>query len=364
MKEHDRHDRLFIPGPTEVYPEILQQLARPQFGHRSPHCVAMVGRLREKLAPVFGTAQHVLFESCPATALMEAAIRNLVPTRSLHLTCGAFSERWHRVALACGREADSVSVEWGAVLYPDQLRAALDAKRYDAVCITHNETSTGVMNPLPELAAVLREFPDTLLLVDAVTSLAGAPLDFDRLGLDLAFASTQKCLALPAGFTVYALSERALVQAQEVPNRGWLLDFVRAAAGLAAGKPIATPSIPHLYALDAQLDRIAIEGLGQRFLRHQQMATRVRAWCAANGLRMFGDPEHLSPTTAAIRTQRRGGASLDIAALLASARDGGFVIGNGYGRLAGETFRIGHMGDHSVAELDRLLEVLEASLAR
>lgn len=353
------HELLFIPGPTEVYPEILRELARPQIGHRTAACRELIGRVRRKLAPLFATRQHVLFESCPATALMEAAIRNLVPARSLHLTCGAFSERWHKVARACGREATAVSVEWGRANEPDDLHRALEGERFDAVCITHNETSTGILNPLPELAAIVREAGGPLLLVDAVTSLAGTRLDFDALGLDLAFASTQKCLALPGGFTVYALSERALERAATVPDRGWLLDFVRAWEGLEEGNSVATPSIPHLWALDAQLDRIADEGLEQRYARHDSMAESLRAWARAHGLEMFGDPRYLSPTTGTVQAGR-----LDVAALVQALREKGFFISNGYGPLKGKTFRVGHMGDHGMPQLEALLAAMSAAVQK
>jgi predicted phosphoserine aminotransferase len=348
------HDILFIPGPTEVCPEVRAALALPQVGHRMPECKELLASVRRKLAPLFATTQHVLLESCPATGLMEAAIRNLVPERSLHLTCGAFSERWHKLARACGRKADAAAVAWGQANDEEALAAALAAKSYDAVCVTHNETSTGVMNPLARLASVVREQqPDALVLVDTVSSLAGAPVDFDAVGLDLAFASTQKCLALPGGATVYAMSERAIERARSVPARGWLLDFVRALEGLDVGNSVATPSIPHLYALDLQLDRIAVEGIDARYARHLAMAERTRAWVAEQGLTMFGDAHFLSPTVACINA-----GDLDVADLVQRVRQEGFVIGNGYGPLKGKTFRIGHMGDHSVEMLAQLLAAM------
>src|SRR5262245_13863891 len=171
------HEILFIPGPTEVRPEILAAMARPLIGHRSAACKELVLRISKKLSPVFGTVTPGLFETCPATALMEAAIRNLVKKRVLVLACGAFSERWHQIALSCGKESDALGVEWGKANGAEDLARALATKRYDAVTITHNETSTGVMNPLAELAAIARQHEDVLILVDAVSSLGGAPVD-------------------------------------------------------------------------------------------------------------------------------------------------------------------------------------------
>ena len=356
------HELLWIPGPTEVVPEIRAELARPAIGHRSQACKDLIVRCLDKLGPLFGTSQHRLFESCPATALWEAAIRNLVQTRSLHVHCGAFSERWAKVARACGREADELSVPWGQANRPEALRKKLEQAApdggYDAVCLIHNETSTGVCNPLRELTAVVHEFPDTLVLVDAVTSLSGMPLDFDELGLDLAFASSQKCLALPGGFTVYALSERALARAATMPGRGWLLDFVRAQEGLSKGASVATPSIPHLYALDAQLDRIASEGLSARYARHAQMGRRTRAWAAGHGLEMFAESGFESNTTSCVAA-----GDIDVAELVLRLRARGKFVSNGYGKLKGKTFRIGHMGDHQPEELERLLQDMDEILA-
>lgn len=349
------HEILWIPGPTEIYPEVRAALARPTIGHRSAACKELMLRCREKLAPVFGTGQHVLFESCPATALWEAAIRNLVPERSLHVHCGAFSERWPKVARACGREVGEIAVPWGQANRADTLRAKLEEESYDAVCLIHNETSTGVTNPLRELVSVVLEFPGTLILVDAVTSFSGIPLEFDELGIDLAFASTQKCLALPGGFTVYALSARALERAATVEGRGWLLDFVRAEEGLSTGASVATPSIPHLYALEFQLDRMAAEGLDARYERHRSMAERMRGWAGEHGLEMFAQPGYESDTTSCIAA---GG--LDVAAFVHALKKRGKFVSNGYGKLKGQTFRVGHMGDHGPTELEALLTDMAA----
>jgi predicted phosphoserine aminotransferase len=352
------HDVLFIPGPTEVRPEILAAMSRPMIGHRSSACKDLVLRLARGLSPIFGTARPALFETCPATALMEAAMRNLVRKRVLVLTCGAFSERWHKIAQTCGKEADALAVEWGRANGPDELARALASGRYDAVTITHNETSTGAMNPLAELAGVARRHDDVVVMVDVVSSLAGAPVDFDTNGLDLAFAGSQKCLALPPGLTVYALSERALARAAEVAGRGWLLDFVRAAKAFETGETSATPSIPHLFALEAQLAAIAAEGLPARFGRHAAMARRTQRFAKDVGLSMFPEPSAWSPTVSTLSA-----GAVDVERLIAAVRKRGFVLSNGYGKLKGRTFRIGHMGDHAPERLEALLSAIQEALA-
>jgi aspartate aminotransferase-like enzyme len=275
------------------------------------------------------------------------------------LTCGAFSERWHKIALACGKESDALAVDWGRANGGEDLARALSSRRYDAVTITHNETSTGVMNPLAELAAIARQHEDVIVMVDAVSSLGGVPVDFDRNGLDLVFAGTQKCLAIPPGLTVYALSARALARAATVEGRGWLLDFVRAKEGFEKGETSATPSISHLFALDLQIDAILKEGLPARFERHAAMARRTQLFVRESGLEMFPEPRALSPTVSTIRAGTH-----DVDRLLAAVRKRGFVVSNGYGKLKGQTFRIGHMGDHGMERLESLLQALRDAMTR
>jgi len=352
------HPVLFLPGPTEVEPELRELMAAPLVGHRSQGFVAVVQDVCRQLAPLFATAAHAAFETCPATALMEAAIRNLVPPggTTLHLCNGAFSERWSRIAADCGRTPENLTAPWGqantAAAVAERLqRGPLPA----AVCITHNETSTGVLQPLAALAAAVRKHaPDALVLADVVTSLAGAELQFDAWGLDCAFAGTQKCLALPPGLTVYALSERALQRAATVPARGFLFDFVRAVPETTAGKPLATPCVPLVLTLQRQLQRIAREGLAARVARHRAMQQAASAWATAHDIRPFVDDAGArSPTVSCFHASGR-----DVKQMAERASNAGFKIDQGYGDLKGRTFRIGHMGDHTVARLQQCLQAL------
>lgn len=356
------HPVLFIPGPTEVEAELRQLMARPLVGHREPQFVAVVQDVCQRLRSLYLTSQNAAFESCPATALMEAGIRNLVPRggRSLHLVCGAFSERWQKIAQLCGRDAVALTVPLGQAHTPDQLRQRLrelaqQGPPLAAVCITHNETATGVLEPLRELAATVhQEAPQALLLVDVVTSLAGAELRFDDWGLDFAFAGTQKCLALPPGLCSYAVSARALQRAATIEERGFLLDLPRAVAETNDGKTIATPCVPLVYALQRQLERVAAEGLPQRWARHLRMRELTLGWASARGMQPFvATAAHRSPTVSCI--DARGA---DVAALAKRAAAAGFKIDQGYGELKGVAFRIGHMGDHDEARVQRLLAAL------
>lgn len=352
------HPILFLPGPTEVAAELRAVMAMPMLGHRDAAFVAVVQEVCSGLRELFFTRQSAAFETCAATALMEAAVRNFVPPggRSLHLVAGAFGERWHEIAQRCGRAAEALPVALGRLHDPVALEALLRTTApVAAVMITHNETSTGAIEPLAELAAAVRRAqPDALVCVDAVTSLAGAELRFDDWGLDLAFAGTQKALALPPGITAYAVSDRALAAARRIPDRGYLLDLPHAVPETVAGKTIATPCVPLVYALRHQLQRIAEEGLPARWTRHAALRDRTLAWAEQRGFAPFvAAAAGRSPTVSCI--DANGG---DVAALAKAAAGGGFRIDQGYGSLKGKAFRIGHMGDHSLATLERLLAVL------
>lgn len=349
---------LFIPGPTEVDADLRAILARPLIGHREASFVAVVKDVCQRLGRLLLTRQPAAFESCPATALMEAGIRNLVPRlgRSLHLVGGAFGERWQKIAESCGRVAEALVVPLGHAHYPTALAQRLQhGPLPDAVCITHNETATGVLAPLRELAAVVhRHAPDALVLVDVVTSVAGAELRFDAWGLDFVFAGTQKCLALPPGLCLYTLSERARQRAASIPERGFLLDLPRALHETNDGKTIATPCIPLVFALQEQLRRVEAEGLEVRWARHLQLRDTTLSWAQTRGFAPFvADPAARSPTVSCL--DARGA---DVAGMWKRALAAGYQFDRGYGELRDRAFRIGHMGDHTAARLQALLAAM------
>lgn len=356
------HEVLFIPGPVEVDEELRSIMAMPLIGHRNPDFVSEVKSVCTKLTGLFLTdtdqsGSATMFENAPATALMEAGIRNLVPRegRVLHLTCGAFSERWAKISAACGRQVSTLGVDWGQTIKSERLRQKLrESTAFDAVCITQNETSTGVLADLQDLARVCREeSPEALVLVDAVTSLGGTELRFDDWGIDLAFAGTQKCLALPPGLCVYAVSQRAFASAKRVTERGFLLDFLQARKGLADGKTAATPNVPLVFALSHQLDRITRETLQMRWARHTAMRDATIQWAEVNGFEPFVDAASRSTTVTTLLAPGR-----DIMELAVRAKNSGFAMDKGYGKLKGEAFRIGHMGDHTPERLQQLLDAL------
>lgn len=344
------HRRLFIPGPTEVLPDVREALATPPVGHRSEEATRLGERVILALQRLLHTGSPIFLSTSSSTGFMEGVARNGSRKRFLCATCGAFGDRWLEICRQNGKDADPLETEWGKALRPEALRAALGTGRYDAVLLTHNETSTGILNPLPELAAVVKEFPEVFLYVDAVSSLAAVDLDFDALGLDGLLAGVQKALAVSPGFAVMAVSQRAVERAKTIENRGFYFDFVRHYDAFQKRQGITTPSTPHLFALDRQLGRILDETMPVREARHRTMAERTRAW-ARERFEVFPEAGYESITLTAIRNTR----NIDVSGLNRELGKRGAVIGNGYGRLKNVTFRIAHMGEIRLEEIEELL---------
>jgi predicted phosphoserine aminotransferase len=353
------HRILFTPGPTEVSPEILREMARPVIGHRGEEMQSILGDLLPRARQLFGAPGYEIFiTASSATGLWEAAIRNCVARRVLVPVCGAFSERFLEVAVGCGVAADRLDFEWGRPVDPQAIRERLADGTYDAVALVHNETSTGVVNPLAAVAEVVRHHPEVLLLVDVVSSLGGVPVEVARHGIDVALASVQKCLALPPGLALCAVSERAMARSKGRQGKGYYFDFVRLKGYFDKRMPMATPSVSHIFALQAQLRRIEAGGFEERYARHRAMAEVVRAWAGAR-FDLFAAEGSRSDTVTCVRDPRGG----DVGALLKAIARRGFAVGSGYGRLKETTFRIGHMGDHTVDGVRALLAVIDGVLA-
>jgi aspartate aminotransferase-like enzyme len=347
---------MFVPGPVDVNPEVLEAQSRPMLPHRSPEFEDLYRRAREKAQPLFGTQSRVFVVSCSGTGLQEAAIRNLAKANVLSCVNGAFSQRWHEVAATNGKQAERLAVEWGHPVVPEMVAEALQRKKYELITLVHNETSTGVQNPIQELAAVVSEVsPDTLICVDAVSSLAGIKIEMDAWGLDLVLTSSQKCLALPPGLALAAVSDRALAYAQKVADRGWYFDLIRLEAHLHQDSTPATPAMSLIYALELQLDRIQAEGLENRFVRHSEMAGLVQDWALTNGFELFAKQGYRSQTVTAVKNTL----GFDIGELNSFLLSRGMRIANGYGPLRGSTFRIAHMGETRVADINHLLAALK-----
>ena len=349
--------RYFVPGPTWVRPEILREMTRPMIGHRSPEFKDLFRRINADLKTLLATRQTTFVITASGTGVMQAALENCVKQRVLVTTCGAFSERWYNIAESLGYEVDRLDAGWGNAVDPVTLADHLarhHRAHYDAVTITHNETSTGITNDVAALASVVRdEAPDALVLVDAVSSLGGVPVEVDAWGADVCLASVQKAIALPPGITVTAVSEQALARARKHPYRGTYFDFLAYKDKADDDSVPSTPSIPHFYALAAQLDHIIRgEGLDARFERHRRMR-EITHQRTSKYARLASDPAFASPTVTTLAP------ALPPEGIRAEMKSRGYTLGGGYGQWKDTTFRIGHMGDIAIADLEAMLDVLD-----
>lgn len=351
--------RFFLPGPTELRPEILEAMVRPMIGHRGHSMEQLYAQIQPRLQRLFRTDRHVCISSSSATGLMEGAVRNGARRRVLALVNGAFSERFHRIARACGFEADELRVELGEPNTPDQLADALRARDYDAVTVVHSETSTGALNPIAELSLVAHAAGDVVILVDSVSGLGGTPVETDAWGLDFVLTGSQKALALPPGLAFGVASPRVMERARERSDRGVYFDLLEFEKYGKQNQTPNTPAISLFYALAVQLERIDRETLDGRCERHLAMARRTWRWVdemSDRGLsmRMLAPEGYRSPTVSCITLP----AKLSGPAVTNELKQRGFTIATGYGPLKESSIRIGHMGDHTVAELEELLDEL------
>lgn len=367
---------LWIPGPTHVRPEILAECARPMIGHRSKAMTALTERLDPHLKLAFGLDEgstgRVAVHTTSATGLMESALKGCGP-RVLCLVNGAFSKRWLEIAGLVGKEAHKLEVPMGEAVDPASVERTLKEKGpFDALTLVSNETSTGVRTPLGPIAQALKSSPQTLLLVDFVSWIAGMPVDFDRNRVDFGFAGVQKAFALPPGISVLCASQRYLDVAKQQKLRGFYLDPIKIVEGHEQRATPATPCISLYFALAKQLEDITngvtlpARDKGKtgkaawqaRYDKHTRMQQQTEAWAHSNDLALLPDPEHASTTISCIRS-----GNLDVAKLIDALKQKGHQIGDGYGELKGKTFRIGHMGDHTEESLAELLALADDALA-
>lgn len=351
--------KLFIPGPVQVSEKTFRAFCRPMIGHRSNDFKKLYGGMQPKLKELFGTTQPVFLSTSSAWGVMEGSIRNLVGSgKVLNCMCGAFSDKWLDVSKKCGKEAVALQVEWGQPIRGEQLRAALSAGGFDAVTLIHNETSTGVMSNIEEIAAVMREFPEVCLIVDSVSSFSVVPLPMDALGIDVLLTGSQKALAMPPGLALFSASQKAMDRAAKVSGRGYYFDFVEFAKNQAEDMTPSTPSISHIYALESKVDDIFTEGVANRHVRHTENNNIVHEWMRRHGFDFFA-PEGFRSKSLTCVANNRG---IDVAEFAKKAKDKGFIIDGGYGKLKGKTFRLSNMGDETPETMRELLTALDGCL--
>lgn len=350
------YKRLFIPGPVDVLPECLEQMATPMIGHRTKDASALQKSISDNLQKLMFTENTIILSTSSGSGLMEGSIRSCTRKRAAVFSVGSFGDRWYEMAQANNIPADKFTSEPGKKTSAEMVKEALDTGKYDVVCVTHNETSSGIMNPCDEIGAVIAKYPGVLFLVDAVSSLGGAKIEVDKWGIDVCITSTQKCLGLPPGLSLCSVSDRAIEAARTKENRGFYLDLVKLYDQVKKNDQYpSTPSLSHMFALDYQLKRIVNEeGIENRFDRHTKLADKVRDW-AEKHFSLFADADCRSNTVCCINNTLEK----DISDLNKKLADKGFMISNGYGKFKDLTFRIATMADTQEETLDELLAAIE-----
>ena len=351
--------KLYIPGPTEVREDVIDEMAQPMFGHRMDRMTDLYTTIVEDTKEFLGTDNEVIILTASGTEFWEASTLNLVDENILVPTCGSFSERHANVAERLGKDVDRLEYEWGEAIKPEDIREAIEASdnEYDAVATVMNESSTGVRNPIEEIGDVVAEYPDTYFVVDAVSALGGDYVDIDEHNIDVIFASTQKAFAMPPGLAVCVVSDEAYERELAKDEASWYGGFQRCLDYYdRKGQTHSTPAIPVMLAYRKQMKYMLEEGHRARDQRHQEMTEYVHDW-AREHFDLFAEEGYRSQTVSCIENTQ----DIDVAATIEEvSEEYDFVFSNGYGSQLGEqTFRIGHMGEHDLESIRELTDAIE-----
>jgi aspartate aminotransferase-like enzyme len=357
------HVKLHIPGPVEVSEQTFRAFCTPMIGHRGQGFKDLYAKIQPQLQQLLSTKQLVYISTSSAWGVMEGAIRNLVSRKVLNCMCGAFSDKWFDVSKRCGKEAAALQAPWGAPIRAAEIDKQLATGQFDALTLIHNETSTGVMSPLIEIAALKQEYPDVMFIVDSVSSMTAVPLKFDELGIDVLLAGTQKAFALPPGTAIFTCSPAALAKAATMKDRGYYFDFIEFQKNAEQNMTPSTPSIGHVFALASKLEEIFTEGLETRYARHHSTNQMTRDWAARHGFTLFPQAGFESITLTCVNNgAKSGGRAVDVAKLQKLVKDQGFLIDGGYGKIKGTTFRISNMGDETEATMNQLFDAMDQGM--
>ena len=349
---------LYLPGPTEVREDVIDAMAEPMFGHRMDRMTDLYTTIVEDTREFLDTDDDVIVLTASGTEFWEATTLNLVEDRLLVPTSGSFSERQANVAERLGKDVDRLTYEWGQAVKPEDVRSRLEETDgdYDVVAMVMNETSTGVRNPVEEVGDVVAEYPDTLFVVDAISCLGGDYVDIDAHGIDAIFTSTQKAFAMPPGLAVCTVSEDAYDREVESESASWYGGFQRCLDYYdRKGQTHSTPAIPLMLAYRKQMKHMLEESHEQRDQRHREMAEYTREW-ARDHFGLFAEEGYRSQTVTCVENTQ----GIDVAETIeAVSEEYDMVFSNGYGDIAEDTFRIGHMGEHTVESVKELTDAIE-----
>jgi aspartate aminotransferase-like enzyme len=357
------HVKLHIPGPVEVSEKTFKAFCSPMIGHRGQGFKDLYAKMQPQLQVLLSTEQLVFISTSSAWGIMEGAIRNLVAKKVLNCMCGAFSDKWFDVSKRCGKDAEALQLPWGSPIRAEAVDKKLASGQFDALTLIHNETSTGVMSPLAEIAALKKKYPDVMFIVDSVSSMSAVPLKFDELGIDVLLAGTQKAFALPPGTAVFVCSKAALAKAATAKDRGYYFDLIEFQKNAEQNMTPSTPSIGHVYALSSKLDDIFDEGLEARYARHRRTNQMTRDWAAKHGFTLFPDKGYESLTLTCVNNGAKpDGRVVDVPKLQKLVKDRGFLIDGGYGKIKGTAFRISNMGDETEVSMQPLFAALDEAM--
>lgn len=353
--------KLYNPGPINVSDKTYEAMALPMIGHRGKEFQALYADCQPLLKRLFETENPVFLSTSSAWGVMEGAIRNLVQKKVLNCCCGAFSDKWLDVSRRCGKAAEVLQVDWGQPIRPEELDARLATGEFDTVTLVHSETSTGVLNKLEDLAAVLRKYPDVCSVVDTVSSFTTVPTPVDELGIDVMLTGSQKALALPPGLALFSCSQRALDRAATLDDRGYYFDFHEFLKNHEKDMTPSTPCISLIYGLRAKLQEISEEGVENRYDRHARLNGKVHDWVKRNGYEFFAPEGYRSKALTCVANNK----DTDLPRLIQLLRENhSLIIDGGYGKVKGKTFRISNMGDETDDSMDVVLNALDDSLAK
>ena len=346
--------KLFIPGPVDVLDDVAEKMTLPMIGHRSKEYSELHGEIIPNLKKILYTDNEVFIGATSSTGFMEAAVRNCVCKKALHVVNGAFSNKWAKISEANGKQFERQEIPWGSAVKLAEIEDKINSGEYDTLFVTHNETSTAALTPIEGFGKLCQD-NDVIFCVDAVSSVAGVKVPVDELLIDVLVTGTQKAFAVAPGLALTSVSQRALERSETVPNRGLYFDYQVYLKSSKKNNTPMTPPIPQINALNYQAKKILNEeGLGNRFARHKKMAEYTRAWAKEN-FEMFTEDWCSSDTVSCIKNTV--GADLDAAKTKLSEL--GYEFSNGYGKLKGETFRIAHMGDRKIDDLKTYITTLE-----
>lgn len=352
--------KLFTVGPVACYPEVLEEMKKQMFSHRSEEYKKLHAETVELLQRFLETENEVFLFSSTGSGFMEASVRNCVNKKMLCCICGSFGKRFAEVAVSNGKQVKTIEPPLGEPITPALLDQKLsNTPDIEAVSITHNETSVGLINPVAKLAAVAKEH-GKLLFVDAVSSMGGTEIKVDKWGLDVCFSSSQKCFGVPPGLGMGSVCDRALKKSETVKNKGWYFDFkVWEKYQKQKGTPM-TSVIPQIAGLNRILRIIEERGGKKRFFDlYLERNRRIRNGVEKLGLTLFPTSGYESPTVICVKAP----ANIDGMDIYKKMREKGFELAKGYGNIKNVTFRIGNMGYIKSEDIDSMLEVLGTVLA-